>query len=298
MNFKNIKLNILITGASGMLGSTLAFNLKDKFNVFGTGNSDFINAKFNYLKFDLLSDDFNELIKWSQPDLIIHCAALTDVDYCQSNPWEALNVNAYSVKKLINATQDFVKFIFISTDAVFPFKLHMAKENDFRSPENIYGKSKELGEYFLLNSNREYLILRTTIVGLNTYNFKKSFVEWILNSVRAKKTISLFDDVFFTPISIWDFISEIRFLIDNDFVDSKVLHISGSEVITKYDFGFNLIKNISLNTKYLRKGKLDDVDLIAKRSNDQTLDSSYYQRKFERKLPKLKDTINSLIENY
>ncbi len=297
MNFKYNKLNILITGASGMLGSTLASYLRDRFNIYGTGNSNFKNTNFNYKKFDLSTDNYKKLIEWSQPNLIIHCAALTDGDYCQNNPWEALNVNGYSVKKLMDASEDCVKIIYISTDAVFPSELHMAKEFDSICPENVYGKSKELGEFFLLNSNRDYLILRTTIVGLNVTRDKKGFVEWIVNSVKARETISLFDDVLFTPISIWHFIEEINFLINLNLYDSRVLHIAGAEIITKHEFGVTLIKKLALNSEYLKKGNLSEINHRAKRSNDQTLDSSNYQRKFNRKLPKLKDTIYSITNN-
>jgi dTDP-4-dehydrorhamnose reductase len=298
MNFKNKKLNILITGASGMLGLSLASSLMDKHNIFGTGSSDLNNVNFNYLKFDLLNQSYNELIKWCKPDLIIHCAAITDADYCENNPWDALNVNGFSVKKLIDSTKDYVKIIFISTDAVFNDRTHMANESDLTSPENIYGKSKELAEFFLQNSNREFLILRTTIVGLNEFTQRKGFLEWIINSVKSKKAISLFDDVLFTPISIWDFIKEINFIIENDLINSRVFHLSGSEAITKYEFGLTLIKKLSLDTNYILKGRLINNNFKAKRANNQTLDSLKYEKEFNRKLPNIRQTIISIINRY
>ena len=169
-------MRILVTGVSGMLGSSLALELSRKHKIFGTGNSEML-LPIDYRVFDLANESYKELIDWSQPELIIHCAALTNGNYCQNNPLEALNINGCTTKKLLDATEGFVKIIYISTDAVFSSRLHMAKEIDSPSPENIYGKSKELGEFFLLNSNRDYLILRTTIVGLNVYRDKKGFVE-------------------------------------------------------------------------------------------------------------------------
>ena len=204
---------ILITGASGMLGSSLAIDLSRSHNVFATGNSK-MSLPLNYKIFDLSNESYKELIDWSKPELIIHCAALTNGNFCQNNPFDAFNINGYATKKFLDATEDYVKIIYISTDAVFTSSLNMAKEIDCTFPDNVYGKSKELGEFFLLNSNRDYLVLRTTIVGLNTYSNKNGFIEWILNSVKAKETISLFDDVLFSPISIWDFISEINFLVN------------------------------------------------------------------------------------
>ena len=289
-------MRILVTGVSGMLGSSLAVELSQKHKVFGTGNS-VMSLPIDYRIFDLSNESYKELIDWSQPELIIHCAALTNGNYCQNNPLEAFNVNSFATKKLMDASEDDVKIMYVSTDAVFSSSLHMAKEIDCPSPENVYGKSKELGEFFLLNSNRNYLILRTTIVGLNAYRDKKGFIEWILNSVKAKETISLFDDVLFTPISIWDFILEIGFLIDQDSYESKVLHLAGGEAITKYEFGKSLVEELSLDTTYIKKGYISKFTDRAKRSNDQSLDCSLYQKKFNRKLPKIKDTIKTIKSN-
>ena len=287
---------ILVTGASGMLGSSLAIELSRSHNVFATGNSK-MSLPLNYKIFDLSNESYKELIDWSRPELIIHCAAITNGNYCEENPGEAFDINSLSVYRFLQATTSSVKFIYISTDAVFPSSLHLANEKDFTKPENIYGKSKELGEFFLINSNRDFLILRTTIVGLNAYSDKNGFIEWIINSVKAKDTISLFDDVLFTPISIWDFIIEINFLIDQNLYGLKILHIAGKEAITKYEFGKLLIKELSLDTDYIKKGYISKFTDRAKRSNDQSLDSSNYQKENKRKLPNVKETISSLKNN-
>ena len=126
-------MRILVTGASGMLGSSLAVELSREHKVFGTGNSE-ITLPIDYKVFDLLKESYKELIKWSQPELIIHCAALTNGNFCQNNPLDAFNLNGCTTKKLMDASDDHVKIIYISTDAVFSSSLHMAKEVDCISP--------------------------------------------------------------------------------------------------------------------------------------------------------------------
>ncbi len=286
-------MRILVTGASGMLGSSLAMELSNSHEVFGTGNSQ-VSLPIEYKIFDLSNESYKELLEWSNPELIIHCAALTNGNYCDNNPLDAFSINGFSSRKLINASKDNVKIIYISTDAIFPNSLHLAKEVDYPSPQSIYGKSKELGEFFLTNSKREYIIIRTTIVGLNYYTNNTGFVEWILNSVRSKEYISLFDDVKFTPISIWDLIREIKFLINKKLFESKILHIAGKEIITKYEFGKLLLDQLGLDKEYIRKGYISDFKKRAKRSNDQSLDSSYYEKKFKRKVPAINKTILTL----
>ena len=83
--------NILITGVSGMLGSSLAVELSKKHNVFGTGNSE-MSLPINYKTFDLSNESYKEIIDWSKPELIIHCAALTNGNDCQKNVLDAFNI--------------------------------------------------------------------------------------------------------------------------------------------------------------------------------------------------------------
>lgn len=291
-------MRILITGASGMLGATLAKVLSRNYNVYATGNSDFDNQTINYKKFDLLNESYEELIAWANPDIIIHSGALTNGNYCDQNPIEALNINGVSLRKILDATENKVKIIYISTDAVFSSSLHMAKENDCVFPENVYGKSKELGEFFLLNSERDYLIVRTTIVGLNENKNKSGFVEWILNSSKGGEKINLFDDVLFNPISIWQLTEELGYLISNNLISSEVLHIAGSQICTKYEFGQLLLEELNLPIEKVEVGSINSFKDRAKRAADQSLDCSYYQNKYQRKLPSLIETITSIKNHY
>ena len=96
----------------------------------------------------------------------------------------------------------------------------MVKENDLTNPESIYGKSKELGEQYLINSNRKFIAIRT-IVGLNKFKNPEGFVDWIIKSSINKEKIKLFQDVIFNPISVWDLTKEILFLIKNQILQIK-----------------------------------------------------------------------------
>lgn len=143
---------VLITGVSGMLGATLVKMWSKRYNVFATDCIDFSRKlSKNYMIFDLKNKNYKELIEWVYPDIIIHCAAITDVDYCENNPGEAMIINGESVRKFIEIAPA-TKLIYISTDAVFPHHSHLANENLPIRAENIYGKSKEYGESFIKNS--------------------------------------------------------------------------------------------------------------------------------------------------
>ena len=291
-------MRVLITGATGMLGSALVPLLSDKHEVFGTGTSKLKNGIKNYMSFDLLNDDYSELIAWSDPNVIIHGAAITDGGYCAKNPEEAFKVNGFSVKKLVEASSEDVQLIYISTDAVFANDSHMSKEQDCVAPESVYGKSKELGEFFLLNSERDFTIIRTTIVGLNMFEKKMSFVEWIINSAQKGIEINLFDDVLFNPISIWELSSEIDKLLLKKRVSSKILHISGKEPCSKFSFGMSLLQGLNLPTHNVNKSSIQQFKGRLNRSSDQTLDCSFYEKNNEISLPQIKETIVSIKSRY
>ena len=70
-----------------MLGATMALAWQDKYDIYATGRSNFQNnPSKKFLTFDFLHQDIEQLIEWAQPDVVIHCAAITDIDFCQSNP--------------------------------------------------------------------------------------------------------------------------------------------------------------------------------------------------------------------
>ena len=287
---------ILITGASGMLGATLVNILNDNYDVYATGNSLFDNQHYKYLKFDLSNKSFEKLFEWSNPDIVIHCAALTNGNYCESNPEKAFEINSNSMNKILKYTKSHVKIIYISSDAVFSGNDSLSKVNDLTNPDSVYGKSKELAEKILISSVRKYVIIRTTIVGLNINKNKKGFLEWILESSKNFDKISLFDDVLFNPISIWDLSDHIKYIINNNLF-SRIYHISGSEVISKYDFGIKLLNSMKLQTNTIGRGKITKFTDRAKRSNDQTLDCSEYTVETKRKLPNLNNTIKTIKKN-
>lgn len=286
---------ILITGTSGMLGATLVKLWSKRYQVYATAGNNFLkNPAKKFKEFDLKTKNYQSLFQWVKPDAIIHCAAITSHEYCQSNPREAMLVNGDSVKKL-NEVFPEAKLIFISSDAVFPLKTHLAKEKTKTAPATIYGKSKELGERYVLNLAKNGCVVRTTIVGKNINSSKQGFVEWIVNSVRAGKKITLYDNAIFTPISIWHFAKELEWVMNNK--SPKILHIAGNEIISKYRFGYNLIKKLDLNLSLVKKGKLIQKNII-KRSHDQTLDCSFYQSISKHHLPNLKETIKILVKKY
>jgi dTDP-4-dehydrorhamnose reductase len=291
-------MRVLVTGATGMLGTVLVDALSSEYDVFSTGSSPSKGENHRYMAFNLLNDDYAGLTAWANPDVIVHCAAITDGKYCAEHPEEAFKVNGFSVQKLLDASSKEVKIIYISTDAVFSNETHMSDEKEKVAPASVYGKSKELGESILLNSERDYTIIRTTIVGLNEASKKHGFVDWIIASSQEETAISLFDDVLFNPISIWDLSIEISHIISKKRLSSKILHIASKAPCSKYDFGTSLLRELGLSVEKIKRGSIQQFEGRLNRSSDQTLDCSFYQKEYERELPSVKETIVSIKRKY
>jgi len=289
-------MRLLITGATGMLGATLAEKWEKKFQIFTTGRESFTKLPSkHFMPFNLLSDSYDSLMNWANPDVVVHCAAITDLDYCENNIEKAMAVNAESVKKFLKYGFS-TKLIFISSDAVFPNGIYMATEKNHTLPENIYGRTKEAGEKYILHSKGNHIAIRTTIVGKNINPKYRGFVEWIIHSLKNEKEISLFNDALFTPITIWHLADEIEWIINKDI--KGILHVSGGQPISKYDFGKRICQALKLETDLIKSGNMDDFKFKARRSKDQTLSSSFYSSTYNRTLPTTNETIDSIVKHF
>ena len=276
-----MKKKVLITGTSGMLGGALVDKWKQKFEIFEiTGKK----------QFDFNQTDYSSLKKLFTPNVIVHCAALIKMDYCEENPKKALLVNGESVNKLHKVFPK-AKIIFISSEAVFPLNTEDATEETSTGAVTVYGKSKELGEKYIEKYSCG-TVIRTTIVGRNVNNPGKSLAEWIVSSLKNNQPITLFDDVWFTPISIWQLGDALEWVVENQ--TPSILHIGGAQKVTKYQFGFELAKALDLPTSLIKKGKLLEAGFIASRSNKTSLNSKLYEQLSGNKLPSFSEIIESV----
>ena len=192
--------------------------------------------------------------------------------------------------------EDSSKIIFISSDAVFEDQLSFSEEKDPLNPLNIYGLSKKKGEVYLEKSKNKHLTIRTTIIGKNLNLSKTSFLEWIIHSLRNNIKINLFEDVFFTPISIWSLSEEIKWILKNNI--SGTFHISAKNKISKYKFGLDSCTALGLNKNLIKRTTLEEFSFHAFRSKNQTLDSSRYERQTGRKLPSLDFLISEVLHHF
>jgi len=224
-----------VTGAKGMLGKDLMDVLHSSFfrgEVIGWDIEEIDIQK---------EDDSVAKIEALRPEIVIHLAAYTDVDGCESDKERAFAVNAEGTRHVaLAASKCSAKMVYLSTDYVFDGeKREPYLESDPPHPLNVYGHSKLKGEQYVQEWVRDSLIIRTQWL----YGpFGKNFVDSILRQAREKKTLSIVDDQTGSPTYTADLAKAICELIQ---VEARgIFHVTNSEICTWYAFG-QAILNLS-----------------------------------------------------
>ncbi len=197
---------ILVTGASGMLGSNLLNNLENN-TVIGFGRE--LDITNNQL--------LNEKLVQIQPDIIIHTAAYTDVEACEINIDKAYSINTLGTQNLVNYCIDKdVLFIYISSTGIYgTSKNDVYTEFDKVNPTTIHHKSKYEGEKTVQNHLTKYLILRTGWLYGGEKNHNKNFVYKRFLEASNNKIIYSDNTQIGNPTYVGDFIKQIKVLIEN-----------------------------------------------------------------------------------
>lgn len=256
-------LRILVVGASGFLGSRVFDRFKVNNEVVGTSHTYGLNSNYQYIDATKYSE-VEKLVLGFEPNLIINCAGLTDVDVCESRPeysW-LLNVklpaNLARMAKLTGS-----KYIQISTDHFQ--NSNLMSESDDVLPVNIYGFHKFLAESIINDIYPNPIIIRTNFFGLSS-STKDSFLDWILKSLDSKTEIRGFNDIFFTPVGIEIVIDAIEFLVGIDYKGK--INVSANESLSKFDF----INRVAMICNYDKRLVIQDsvtnaVHLVSRPKN-------------------------------
>jgi len=204
-----------------------------------------------------------------KPHLVIHCAALVNVDKCEEMKEYTDQLNKRFVEVVNNNTFK-SKIIFVSSDSVFDGLRGDYIETDKTKPLNYYAKSKVEAEVKLIKSKLSYLIIRTNIFG---YHLPKSssLVEWAIDKLSSNESIGGFEDVYFNPLYV-DQLSDIIIKL----IDIKIegiLNIASDTKLNKYDFLLEIADVFGFDKKLIEKKSVNEVEFKAKRPKNTTLNT-------------------------
>ena len=208
-----------------------------------------INEMLNPLEIEALNTDKNELDitqtdevlrfgEINRPDVIINCAALTDVELCEKEPEHAFRVNALGARNLsIVARKTGAKMVQLSTDDVFDgFGKRPYTEFDDTNPITVYGKSKLAGEKYVKEFTHKHFIIRSNWV----YGTGNNFVNRVLASADEGQALSVAEDQYGSPTSARDLARIILYLIRTN--EYGTYHATCKGVCSRYEFAKEVLR--------------------------------------------------------
>jgi len=249
---------VLITGASGQLGASLQLNDYDVMRTDIIKQDD----QYNFTILDITNEkQVKDLLEEEKPNVIVHLAAMTNVDGCERNPEQAQLINVQGTENLLNYFDG--KFIFISSDYVFDGEGGPYSEEDDVNPINVYGKTKLEGEANVRRLSNDWIILRTNVVWNIGGNFKASFADWVVDELQNNRHIRIVEDQWNNPAWTVDLGNVIESLIKHD--AKGLYHHGSSHVINRYDFACMIANVYELNSSLIEPITTKELNQTAQR---------------------------------
>lgn len=262
---------VVVTGAAGMLGSAVLDHLSRGFEVFATDRERGMEGQdIRWELLDLVDDgSVREWLGLVRPAVVINCAAIVDVDYCERDSVTAHALHVGATATIARALESWNgTLIHISTDAVFDGqKRGLYDEGDAPAPMNVYARTKWLGEEAALECCRA-TVLRTNIFGWSRAA-RPSFAEWVLQGLTAQAPLTMFDDVVFTPINVSHLAGLIEACISAG--TKGVFHATGSEALSKHQFALTAADVFGLPRSNVVARSVDSAELQAPRPKNMAL---------------------------
>jgi len=296
-------MRILITGACGMLGRDLVEVLCEGQELYLLDKQPFppfLTSQFSTLIVDITDSEkiYREVTKMN-PDIVIHAAAYTDVDGCETNRDLAFRVNGLGTRNIALACQRFdTELLYISTDFVFDGeKGEPYVEFDRPDPQSIYAKSKYWGELYISSLLNRYYIVRTSwLFGKNGENF----VTKILNLAKGKKEIEVVDDQTGSPTYTKDLARAIAQLIGAGGREIStraslygIWHITNSGQCSWYEFAREILQGSSVRVKPITS---EQLNRRARRPKFSVLENSVWKLQGWESLRHWKEALKGYLE--
>jgi len=262
-------MKIFVTGGSGLLGSKIVKYAREKNEVISTYQSHPINDEgFKTACLDIRDFQVTELMEKYHPDVVVHSAALTNVDYCEKNREEAWLTNAKGTKNMVSACKKInCKMVYISTAGIFDGKYAPYSETDRPNPLNYYAQTKLQGERYT-STLKDHLIIRTT-VPYGWHPWKLNFVTWIIDNLKKKMPIKIVTDQRNTPTYADDFAKALLRLVKLD--KKGIFNVVGSTSISRFDFAMKVAETFDLDESLITPVTSKKLTQVAPRPSDDSL---------------------------
>ncbi|GAB4242817.1 MAG: SDR family oxidoreductase [Stanieria sp.] len=266
---------LLITGVSGFLGWNIYQLAKNQWQVYGTCYSHYnLYSQENIIKADLTHlTALKNLFKTVDPSAVIHTAAASKPNFCQTNPLESYKINVTASINLAHLCAEYqIPCLFTSTDLVFDGQNPPYSESDPVSPISYYGEQKVTAEQKMLEIYPATAVCRMPLMFGMPSPTANSFIQGLIDNLQAGKKLNLFTDEFRTPVSGNTAAQGLLLALEQKV--SGLLHLGGKERISRYEFGLLLAETMGFSTDLIKPCRQEEVVMAAPRAPDTSLNSS------------------------
>ena len=284
-------MKIFITGGSGLLGSKIAEIALKKYGHEVYAGYCHNKPEFGEpVKFDLTKDADLEVIYKIKPEVIIHTAALTNVDECETNKELAYKINAEGTKRVAEIAKNLGAFlVYVSTDYVFSGDKGMYKEEDEPDPVGNYGYTKLLGEKYC-----DCVARPCVIFGAKPASGKVNFALWLINNLRNREEVKIVTDQYITPTLNTNLAKMLLEIAERGL--KGIFHLAGATRVSRYDFALQIANEFDLDKNSIAPSRMADMRWIATRPKDSSLDTSKASRYLKEKTYDLDKALEVLKE--
>lgn len=233
-------MKILVTGSNGLLGQKLIEKLANNPNadVLATARGENrlpFKENYSYASLDITDkQNVDEVIDAFKPDVVIHGAAMTNVDQCETEKEECWKLNVLATEYLLEAAERHNSFfLHVSTDFIFDGADGPYPEEADANPVSFYGWSKYAAEKLVIHSNVKWAIARTVLVYGMAHDMSRSnIILWVKNSLESGKSINVVNDQWRTPTLAED-LADGCILIAEQRAEG-IFNISGKDLLNPY----------------------------------------------------------------
>jgi dTDP-4-dehydrorhamnose reductase len=243
---------VLVIGSNGLLGQKMAEQL-----VRGTSYHLTLASverasvreleSAPYVQLDITSHkEVRDCVADVRPDVIFNCAAMTNVDACETERELAWKINVSGVEYLAEAAKkQHATVVHVSSDYVFDGKNGPYTEDDRPEPLSYYGKSKLASENVLLSSGVPHVIARTMVLYGHAPGVKSNFALWLIQSLQAKQSVRIVDDQIGNPTLADDLAYGLLRAVEVG--KTGIFNIAGRDIMTRHEFAVRLARVFKLD---------------------------------------------------
>lgn len=266
-------MNILITGCNGQLGNEM--------RVLSAAHPEHQYFFTDVEQLDITCREaVQDFVRANEIDLIVNCAAYTNVDRAEEDEPTALRINADAVANLASTSR---RIIHVSTDYVFSGDEHLpCRENDPVAPRTAYGRTKLAGEQQLLSICPDAVILRTAWL---YSSFGNNFVKTMMRLGREKESLGVVFDQIGTPTYAADLAAAIFTVLEAPEWHPGIYHFTNEGVCSWYDFTLAIHEEAGIDTCRVRPILSEEYVYKTPRPHYSVLDKSKFKKTFKVEIP-------------